>query len=135
VAHLPILAIDVDGTLNSYRSGWTRADHFPDPPNPGALRALARYLKRFRVAVVSSRFSGLEVPPERAMRSCRRWLARYGFPEDRILVGASTIPAGYVTIVPFRPQAHVTIDDRGWRFTGEWPDPADLLHFEPRVSR
>ena len=35
-----ILALDFDGVINSYSSGYTAEDVLPDPPVEGALEAL-----------------------------------------------------------------------------------------------
>jgi hypothetical protein len=44
VEFTPILCVDFDGVINSYKSGGLarggRSDYIPDPPVPGALRWL-----------------------------------------------------------------------------------------------
>lgn len=109
----PILALDFDGVLHSYESGWLGTDVVPDPPVAGAVEFVAAALGRFRVVVTSSRCE-LEAGRE----AIRGWLDRWGFPEG-------------VEVVEHKPAAAVTLDDRALCFTGEWPDVEDLAWFRP----
>jgi hypothetical protein len=36
-----------------------------------------------------------------------------------------------VRFVRMKPPALVTIDDRGYRFDGTWPDPKDVMALKP----
>lgn len=68
----PILSIDFDGVIHSYKSGWKGAHVIPDPPVPGAIAALFRYLEAgFDVAIFSSRSKSL-----RGRWAMQRWLAK-----------------------------------------------------------
>ena len=46
---LPILALDFDGVLHSYTSGWQGADVISDPPVPGAIEFLMEAVEHFEV--------------------------------------------------------------------------------------
>ena len=50
-------------------------------------------------------------------KHCGEWLEKHGFPE--------------VEFCTEKPSAHVSIDDRAITFSGDWPDPVDLLAFQP----
>jgi len=67
----PILVLDFDGVIHSYKSGWKGARVIPDPPVPGSLQFLAEALNHFDVQVFSSRsgqFGGI--------RAMKKWLWR-----------------------------------------------------------
>lgn len=42
-----IIAVDFDGVLHSYISGWKGARNIPDPPTPGAIRWLSIMLEGY----------------------------------------------------------------------------------------
>lgn len=114
------IAVDFDGVLNSYESGWVGADQIPDGPTDGAIDWLCQMAadKRFTVVIFSSRNhqpGGVE--------AIQRWLLRWGCPEHVVLKELS-----YPTE---KPPAHVTIDDRAWQFTGLFPEPDAVANFRP----
>lgn len=107
------LCFDFDGVLHIYTTPWTDAATVSDPPVPGALRAVNRYLNAempLTVAVYSARSAqpgGIE-----AMQA---WIERYDdSPRTDRLVDRLLFPTT-------KPAAKVYIDDRGYRFTGEFP--------------
>lgn len=114
-----ILCVDFDGVLHSYSSGWKGEMEIPDPPVPGAFEWLARVASstRFEVNVYSSRskFKG-------GVAAMKTWFRRHGFSE------------GYLDLLKFptqKPAASMTIDDRAFRFEGDFPTPEWLLRFKP----
>lgn len=111
----PTLAIDFDGVLNTYASGY-QADYVPDPPVAGALEALEAYAEVFQIVIFSTRAAAPEGIP-----TIIDWINRNGF---------SQIP---VTITAEKPNALVYLDDRGWQFAGpgKFPSSTELLAFEP----
>jgi hypothetical protein len=133
---LPILAVDFDGVLHSYGSGWLGADRIPDPPTPGAMRFLAGAVDCFDTVVVSSRLTPSEF--ERAVNypallAMQDWLFRHltaelGDEEGRAVLGK-------LRFLATRPPAHVTLDDRAITFCGTFPDPKTLRWFEPWTKR
>jgi len=138
----PILSIDFDGVIHSYKSGWKGADVIADAPVPGAIDALLRYLDAgFDVAIFSSRSKNIF-----GRWAMKRWLGReiarhwerggnsptYAEAEcwgdARAIVHRLKWPW-------FKPAALMTIDDRALTFNGDWshPDysPAALRNFKP----
>jgi len=106
----PTLALDFDGVLSDYRSGWQGPDKLGEPV-PGAVAFVRRAIADFDVVVFSAR-----ARHDDALPAMRAWLARHGFPA--------------LPITPTKPPAFLTIDDRAMLFTGVWPDVADLLAFK-----
>lgn len=90
------VAIDFDGVLADYH-GWKDEDTL-DPPMPGVREFVQRVWEAgYQVVIHTTR------KPDRVYQ----WLADYGFP---IEIGVSNR----------KPKAMVYIDDRGFRFTGDW---------------
>lgn len=127
-ARMPLLAIDFDGVLHGYQSGWQGADQCPDQPVPGAMQAIRSYSERFRIAVHSSRSS--QVGGIAAMQA---WL-RVHLAEE---IGASEAERVFAMVEwpMVKPPAMVTIDDRAVQFTGEWPSVGSLANFQPWNKR
>ncbi|EIZ87168.1 tail protein [Methylobacterium sp. GXF4] len=127
---LPILVLDFDGVLHSYTSGWKGADIVIDPPVPGAKEFIQAAVKKFEVAVVSSRSH--EPGGAEAMA---RWMAEYfeGVLVYNAIGGEHRVmfDGGSIRFPMHKPPAFVTIDDRAIQFTGEWPDVDGLLAFKP----
>lgn len=117
----PLLCLDFDGVIHSYSSGWQGATNIPDPPVPGAIEFILKALKHFRVAVYSTRSNadGGRYAMRKYLR--RHWLAagHAGEMEEQIEWPTS------------KPPAFLTIDDRALTFSGDWPNPVDLLSFKP----
>ena len=111
----PILVLDFDGVLHSYKSGWKGADVIPDLPVPGARKFCERALDHFRVFIVSSRCG-----QPGGTTAIMNWLTEHKFP-----MGIA------VSVDGRKPAAFLTIDDRAITFTGEWPDMWELLEFIP----
>ncbi|MGW7723109.1 hypothetical protein ACWGJ6_07135 [Streptomyces canus] len=74
-----VVAVDFDGVLHSYTSGWTGYQPI-DPPEPGA-REFVEWLmdQGAEVVIVSSRANR-----RRGVRAIRQWLQVHGFPEVEI---------------------------------------------------
>jgi len=130
----PILAIDFDGVLHSYTSGWKGPRNIPDTPvvdpvtglsaiewlqtlvwdqrDPGAPRFMT-----FDVCIFSSRsrYWG-------GRAAMKRWLLKWGLCPGEL--EAIRFPL-------WKPPAFVTVDDRALTFTGAFMDEAKLLAFRP----
>jgi hypothetical protein len=124
--YLKTIAIDVDGVLNSYTSGWTGADDMPDAPNPGAMRFLKDLVEdgRFEVVIVSSRLNHPD-----GIDAVKVWLWN-----NIYLDLGERDPETLLKKIKFsveRPPATVTIDDRAITFLGEWPSLDRLAAFQP----
>lgn len=120
----PILCLDFDGVCHSYTSGWQGAAVIPDPPVPGLFEFLDEACRVFDVQIYSSRSH-----QEGGILAMQLW-----FIKQRALWregggrGSETIDLAFPE---HKPSALVSLDDRGWRFTGSWPSVADLLAFKP----
>lgn len=106
------IAIDFDGVLHSYRSGWTRADNVADPPTPGAqdyVRAIIA--SGYDIVVHSARATS----PHGEV-AIHNWLRQWGFPPLKVTAS--------------KPHALIYLDDRALRFDGTWPSLAALAQAE-----
>lgn len=107
------IALDFDGVLHSYTSGWQGATVIPDPPTEGAVEFVERLLEDgWEVVVCSTR---AETPTGRAC--IVMWLQENGFPVE---------DGGIREVCHGKPPALVYLDDRALRFDGVWPEPAAL---------
>lgn len=117
----PCIAVDFDGVLHSYTSGWKGATRIPDPPTTGAIEwlnaALARHVN---VCVYSSRSH-----QPGGVLAMARWLQDHGVPFGEWWVRQRLF------FPSEKPPAIVHLDDRAWRFNGTWPPLEDLLAFRP----
>lgn len=114
------VGVDFDGVLHSYKSGWQGADVIPDPPIPGAIEWLEGLVdsSRFVVAITSARSS-----QNGGINAMRTWLLEHGMEPG--LLSELWFPTE-------KPPAHLTIDDRVWRFDGTYfPSPDTIDEFEP----
>lgn len=98
---MQVILIDFDGTINSYRSGFTRDGDIPDPPLEGAQDAIMRLRKQFRVIVFSARARSVE-----GKNAIIAWLAKNSIEVDGIT--ATKIPA------------FCQVDDTSIKFDGNW---------------
>ncbi len=115
--HRRTLAIDFDGVLHSYASGWQGASVIADPPVEGAIDFLTAAVERFDLAIYSVRsaYPG-------AVDAMRAWLRRHGLPE-RVLERLRFPVA--------KPPAELYIDDRAFRFDGTFPSFDELAQLAP----
>lgn len=139
----PILLLDFDGVIHSYKSGWQGARCIPDPPVPGAIEFLCKAQAHFQVCIYSSR--SRQFLGKWAMK---RWLRNYL--EDHVLkehpefidldpmnedyAMYERVAAALLSEIKFptkKPAAFLTIDDRAICFMGIFPDPKELLNFKP----
>lgn len=118
------IAVDFDGVLHAYTSGWQGQLNICDPPVPGALPWLARMVERFDVIIFSARLNPRGLPQAEVLEAFRDWFRRHGLPER-------AIEALQFWTKPGKPMAILYIDDRGWRFEGRFPDAEEILALEP----
>lgn len=123
----PILCLDFDGVIHSYKSGWKGADVIPDPPVPGAIKFIAEATKTFRVAIFSSR----SCQPG-GLAAMQQWLGYWSVDAIYGMQGDFDLAVfGLVEWPVEKPSAMITIDDRAITFTGVWPSIEELLSFKP----
>ncbi len=96
------ICIDFDGVIHWYRKGWQGADNIYDEPVPGAKEAVIRLAQDYTIHILSSRAR----ESEGGIEAIEAWMAKYDIPFDS--VSAIKEPGG------------VYIDDRGFRFKGDW---------------
>lgn len=121
----PILCLDFDGVVHSYKSGWKGARNIPDPPVEGVFAFIAEALVAgWDVVIHSSRaryWGGIS-----AMKGWLKFHAGNMWYDS---------PAGSgierVRFTRWKPSALITIDDRALTFTGKWPNLDELRKFKP----
>jgi adenylylsulfate kinase len=89
------VCLDFDGVLADYH-GWKDKDTL-DPPYPGAKEFVERVLAAGYAVVVHTTRHPIRI---------ESWLHEHGFP--------------FIEVHSRKPKALVYIDDRGFRFTGNW---------------
>lgn len=105
------VAIDFDGVLNEYH-GWVSDRGLTRGPVPGAREFVQRCIDAgFEVVVFTCRDT----------ESVQQWLEANGFPA--------------LTVTDHKPIAMVYIDDRGFRFTGDWEAAFDAITQAPWWGR
>ncbi len=113
-----LIALDFDGVLYSFTSGWQGTTNLPDPPVKGAIEWLLNLVGTmdFKVVIFSCRNKSYW-----GRRAIRKWLIEYGYPKEylRLLKFPSRKPAGLL------------IDDRTICFTGRFPTREELRNFTP----
>jgi hypothetical protein len=124
----PIICVDFDGVIHSYKSGWQGACVISDPINPGFFEWLDEAAQHFEIVVYSSRSK-----EPGACDAMAVWLA-----EQRKIWrdagGISPITDGSAVTVSFaheKPAAFLTIDDRAICFDGTWPSVGTMRDFKP----
>lgn len=123
------IACDFDGVVHSYTSPWTKVLDINDPPVPGAIEWLTAVAldPEIRVIIHSCRFA---MEPEAAwyweatplrprIRALQDWLHHHG-------MTAKAIAGVEVWAYKGKPHATVYLDDRGFRFEGDFPSPEAL---------
>lgn len=147
-----LLNVDFDGTLSSYLSGWKGPRNIPDPALPGAMAFLIESLEHFEVAVFSSRSrywfgrhamkrwlreqmydylkeSYSELPTKlKDEISEKFWMATEQDDQHR---WAARMIVAKIQFPLHKPPAHITIDDRAFRFQGHFPSPGEIVAFTP----
>jgi len=116
----PIICLDFDGVIHSYTSGWKGADVIADPPVYGAFDAIKEYAKHFDVRVFSSRSN-----QNGGIDAMRTWFIKHGYPSK------DGINPDNITFSTEKPPAILTIDDRGYMFTGDFPSVEWVNDFQP----
>lgn len=117
----PNLICDFDDVVHDYRGRWMGTGQCAGGLVDGAREWLIAAAQFFVVNICSTRSS--QVAGVRAMREL---LLANDAKDDAL---AQLIDRGDI-VFPMgneKPPSTVSLDDRGLRFTGEWPDPRDLL--------
>ena len=122
----PILCLDFDGVIHSYKSGWQGADVVPDPPTEGAIDFIREAVDAFRVAIFSSRTN-----QPMGVEAMQFWLRSQFYKVEEREVADPILDQ--IEWPREKPPALITIDDRALTFSGNWNDYpiAKLLDFKP----
>jgi len=105
------IAIDFDGVIHDYQT-WEGIGRIPGDPIEGSKDGIRQLIESgYDVYIYSTRCD--ETIGREAIRG---WLERHGFPEVNIW-GEKEDQRKVV-----KPHFHVFIDDRGYRFEGNWAD-------------
>ncbi|MCK9596681.1 hypothetical protein M0R19_05815 [Candidatus Pacearchaeota archaeon] len=129
----PIVVIDFDGVIHSYKQRWIDFDKIPDPPVPGAIDFLRNLIgcDKFQVYIHSSR----NVPTKNGGREIDRkyqpWCGKLAMERYLIENGLEIEFVNEITFPDYKPPAHVTIDDRVICFTGSFPSIEEIENFKP----
>lgn len=100
------ICLDFDGVLHDC-TRWRETEHTNDPV-PGALAFVQELVAEFYEVVV------LTARPAPVVTA---WLERYGFPT--------------LDVTDRKPAALIYIDDKGFRFTGDWAAAKAAIHAPP----
>lgn len=121
------VAVDFDGVLHSYVSGWQGETVIPDPPVPGAIEWLDTLCNDYRVVIISSR-----ARTWRGRLAIRKWLLKHAGsmwanpmnhgPGDGIID---------IRVTSEKVPAHLYIDDRSYEFRGRFPSRDYIEAFRP----
>lgn len=111
--HRTMIAIKLDGVVNSFRSGWTGGASFPDEPTPGAFEYIEHLLNQGHDVIIFSR---------RFMEHC----AREAFADWMCRTPLGTRIYPQLRIESRMPRASLVIDDKCQRFTGHWPTDTEI---------
>jgi len=128
----PIICVDFDGVIHSYKSGWKGVSEIPDDPVPGAIEWLMRHLPTpDAICAMAPEYKGPEVQIYSSRskswfgrRAMKKWLVRHGLHPAYIREGILKFPAK-------KPAAFLTIDDRAICFNGVFPTAEEMMKFKP----
>jgi hypothetical protein len=110
----PILAIDFDGVIHRYTSGWKGATVIPDGKVSGARGAIAFLRTEFRIVIFSARADETRNPGGK--EAIEAFLHEHGIEYD--------------DITNEKPPAYLLIDDRAITFRGDWATTArEVMEF------
>jgi len=112
------LALDFDGVINSYVSGYLPGDdsYLPDPPTKGAKEFILKAMECFEeVIIVSTR-----ARTAKGVMAMHEWLRKYDLPNLNIFF--EKLPAT------------VYLDDRAILFKGKFPSIQKLAKFNSWIN-
>lgn len=111
-----IICLDFDGVLNNFNHNFISDELIPEEPIPGAREWCWDVWNSGKADLVVN--SG-RCKIEEGRIAVEIWLAKWDFPPMRVS--------------PVKPVAHVYIDDRAYRFNGDWStvDVDDFVTFRP----
>lgn len=147
------IALDFDGVISSYKTGWHGLDDIPDPPVPGAIGWIAEAIDAGHKIIIFSMRNASEDylhPAKEEIEYQYLEAVLNGWDTDDLdttlpydfesrhkgVEGISNylsrwgLESKYIDRIEFayaKPHCDIMIDDRGWRFEGSFP-PVSQLH-------
>jgi hypothetical protein len=116
------VALDFDGVINSYKSGW-KGETETDDPVKGAAEGISGLWNRGNKIII---FSTRAQTPEGA-ETIREYLRKHT--ENDLL-------ANSIEITDRKPVADVYVDDRAITFTGNWEETLEKIEsFKPWMAK
>jgi hypothetical protein len=116
------IAIDFDGVINSFSSGW-RGSTKTDAPVAGAADAIGELLASGNKIVI---YSSRAATPE-GLETIKKYL---GYIAD------NNVNIDEIDITDKKPIAHVYVDDRAISFNGDWQDTLKQIEeFKPWTEK
>lgn len=111
-----VISIDFDGCLFKYEGNFVSEEIISGSPVPGALEWCWNAWRSGKADLIVS--SG-RCKSEEGIKAIVRWLEWWNFPP--------------MPVSPVKPVAHVYIDDRAYRFDGDWStvDIDEFVRFRP----
>ena len=127
----PIICVDFDGVIHSYKSGWQGVGNIPDPPVKGAIEWLEKHLPiPDAVCAMAPKHTGPTVQiyssrskSWRGRRAMKKWLVKNGLHPSYITDNILKFPIK-------KPPAFLTIDDRAICFDGTFPSTEEMMSFK-----
>lgn len=118
------VAIDFDGVIHSYESGWKGVDVIPDAPVPNAIETIANYVYHYTVHVYSVRSRSF-----RGRRAMKEYIYHHLKKKYGELVADNIFKE--IKFPWFKPKALMYIDDRAFRFEGKFPTIKTIKETRP----
>lgn len=115
------IAVDFDGVIHLYKSGWKDLDIIEDDPHEDAWRVLGEYVEHFHVHIFSAR--GQE---QRGIEAMKEWFKKHNCPKEIF---------DKLHFATQKPTAHLYIDDRAFCFEGTFPTVEAIKSFKPWNKR
>jgi hypothetical protein len=116
------IAVDFDGVINSFRSGWKGPTETDEPVLSAAESISTLYQRGYKIIIYSTRAS-----TEEGVKTIREYLRKHT-ENDEV--------ADNIEITDKKPIAHVYIDDRAISFNGNWEETLKQIEeFKPWTER
>lgn len=128
----PIICVDFDGVIHSYKSGWQGVANIPDPPVEGAIKWIEEHLPvPDEICAMAPKYTGPTVQiyssrskSWRGRRAMKKWLLKHGL-HPAYLRGEK-----HLKFPSKKPPAFLTIDDRAICFDGTFPTTEEMMSFK-----
>ena len=137
------IAVDFDGVLHSYTSGWQGIGVIADPPVTGAIEWLIAQCLYGPYDIIinscrcneSNGITAMSDWIEANVRAVMSKLPAYIDDEERLEDDIATIMVIITFAVQKPERAFIFIDDRSWQFNGTFPSMIELEKFIPWYRR